>query len=390
MDWKQLLESGRLGDPGTGPQTMRNEFQRDFDRLVFSTMFRRMNGKTQVFPLPGSDTTHSRLTHSLEVSSVGRSLGSLIGQQLPGCNHECTAAVVAAASVAHDVGNPPFGHSGEAASADFFHSSSGRRFLEGLTEAEVADFTRFEGNALGFRLLTRTNPRQSNWKGGLQLTFATLGAFSKYPRPSLPKGRDSIASEKKFGYFQSEAGLFDEISLRLGLIPRPDCGWCRHPLAFLMEAADDICYHILDLEDGFRLNLVSYEHAEHLLRGVADLPPSPVSSKTFNGILDPRERVGYLRAKAINNLVSQVASVFIASHTELLEGRYDKPLLADSPSQPAIDAMKEATHKLIYPHRPVIEIEAAGYRVLGGLLEDFLGAACEHPRSKRSEKIISL
>ena len=393
MNWKQLLNAHRLGDPKTTTQYgARNDYQRDFDRVVFSTPFRRMDGKTQVFPLPESDTTHNRLTHSLEVSCVGRSLGRIAGETLVahGLLPEESSSIVAAASLAHDLGNPPFGHSGEAAIADFFERSKpSEPYLAGLTEDECADFTRFEGNALGFRILARTKPLQSDRTGGMQLTLATLGAFSKYPRPSLPMGKNDSASGKKFGYFQSEKETFELVANSLGLVVAPDCGWRRHPLAFLMEAADDICYRILDLEDGFRLKLVSFERTQELLQAVADLTPSPTTRK-LDRIWDRKEKISYLRAKAINNLVMQVAEVFVANEDAILAGEYDKPLLMAAPAYAETEAILTESKQYIYSHRPVVEIETAGYRVLGGLLEDFLDAALEFPRSKRSKKVISL
>jgi dGTPase len=392
MSWARLLSAARFGNPHAAVQPKaRSAFQRDFDRLVFSTPFRRMHGKTQVFPLPESDITHTRLTHSLEVSSVGRSLGRLVGEDLadPDVDSESLAAIVSAASLAHDLGNPPFGHSGEDAISDFF-TVSGGHFLNGLNEAQQTDFTRFEGNALGLRLLAQTKDRRSAWPGGLQLTFATLGAFVKYPKASLPTGRKGRASEKKFGYFQSEATLFADIALHLGLIEKPDIGWSRHPLAFLMEAADDICYNIIDLEDGFRLGLVAFDDSVRLLRGVADMLPSPTSDETLAGIRDRNEQLGYLRAKAINNLAFQCADVFVHNHPAIINGEFDTALIEYTPAYAALKEIKATTRSVIYPYRPVVEIETAGFRVIGGLLEDLLGAAWEHPRSKRSTKVLSL
>jgi dGTPase len=392
MKWPQLLNPNRLGNPGAvAGLEARNQFQRDFDRLVFSTPFRRMHGKTQVFPLPESDITHTRLTHSLETSCVARSLGSIAGGRLnqEDIDRDSLATIVSAAALAHDIGNPPFGHSGEAAIAEYF-GDAGKKYIKGLAAAQMADFTAFEGNALGFRLLTRTKPRHSDWPGGLQLTYATLGAFTKYPKGSLPVGRDGRASEKKFGYFQSDSETFRDVATELGLAETPGYGWARHPLAFLVEAADDICYRIIDLEDGYRLGLVPFDATFKLLRAVADLSPYPTDEATIGGLRDRNEQIGYLRAKAINNLVFQVADLFVSRHDAIIAGEFDTPLVELTPACNELATIKSATAELIYPHRPVVAIETAGFRVLGGLLADFLGAIWEHPRSRRGAKILSL
>lgn len=391
MNWDQLLSGERLGGFGTDSPKVRTRFQRDFDRIVFSTAFRRMHGKTQVFPLPRSDLTHTRLSHSLEASSVARSLGTIVSNRiaLKGCNPSDISEILAAAALAHDIGNPPFGHSGEDAIQQFF-LTGGKHFLSSLTPAERGDLECFEGNALGFRLLTHTRPRQSNWLGGLQLTTATLGAFTKYPRGSMPKGNPGLASEKKFGFFQAEADTFSTVASKLGLKRKPDGSWCRHPLAHLLEAADDIAYRIIDLEDGYRQNLIPFDLAARLLRAIADAPPYPTSEATLGGILSRDEQVGYLRAKSINNLVHQAADAFVNHHDEILAGVYDEPLMEHIPSHPGVEAIRQTCEEVIFVHRPVIEIEAAGFQVIGGLLDDLVPFVWEHPRSKRAEKVLGL
>jgi dGTPase len=352
-----------------------------------------MHGKTQVFPLPASDVTHTRLTHSLEVSCVGRSLGALAAATLEKQGAvglpDGFAEVVAAASLAHDIGNPPFGHSGEAAIGEFFRST-GNYLLEHLPAESHNDFLAFEGNAMGFRLLARTPPRRSTWPGGMQLTYAVLGAFSKYPKGSNIKGRDGMVSEKKYGYFTSEAATFADVASKLGLVPRSNAGWSRHPLAFLMEAADDICYRVIDLEDAYRRGIVGFEETSEYLSGVANQPPRPVDPETFAGILAHDERIAYLRAKAINNLIHQCAQVFADNGAEIMSGGFDKPLTDLIPARDALKKVRDAVQEKVYPHRPVLQIETAGFRILDGLLEDFIGAAWDHPTSKRSAKVLSL
>lgn len=391
MNWDQLLSGDRLGGFGTDSPNVRTRFQRDFDRIVFSTAFRRMNGKTQVFPLPRSDITHTRLTHSLEAASVARSLGTIVSNQMgiEGANDNDLSEILAAATLAHDIGNPPFGHSGEDAIQQYF-LTAGSHFLSVLNAAECRDLQCFEGNALGFRLLTHTRPRQSRWGGGLQLTMATLGAFMKYPRGSLPVGTGALASEKKFGFFQAEAETFETVATRLGLKQKGNETWHRHPLAFLLEAADDISYRIIDVEDGYRQNLVPFDATFQLFRAIANAAPSPTSEQTLAGLLSRDEQIGYLRAKAINNLVHQAAAEFVEHHDDILAGEYDQPLLAQVPSNQDIDAIKRTCEELIFVHRPVVEIEAAGFEVIGGLLADLVPLLWEHPRSKRAAKVLGL
>jgi dGTPase len=392
MEWSRLLNVERFGHQGSDLQPGRTEFQRDFDRLIFSTSFRRMQGKTQVFPLPESDSTHTRLTHSLEVSCVARSLGSMAARrvELEDVDPEAVSALVAAAALAHDCGNPPFGHSGEDAIAEFFRGPRGSALIAGLNAAERTDLTSFEGNALGFRLLTRTRPRQSDWPGGMQLTLAVLGAFTKYPKASIPRGNAGRISQKKFGFFQSEAQTFATIAEKLGLNTNDVEGWCRHLLAFLTEAADDICYTIMDLEDGVRLGLVDQERAEAVLAAIGDVRIPPTNGDTLGGIKEPHERIGYLRAKAINRLVNQAVDVFVRNVDAILTGSFDKPLLDLVDSFQILEQIREVTAACIYPHKPVVEIETAGFRVLGGLLEDFLDAVLENPSSKRAKKVRAL
>ncbi len=271
MTWPQLLSSHRLGQKQDAHDQSRSAFEQDYDRIIFSHPFRRLQDKTQVHPLPVEDFVHTRLTHSLEVSSVGRSLGKKVGEQIlkrhPELNENFSlfdfGAIVAAASLAHDLGNPPFGHAGEDAISDFFlQHPKGQSLKPFVNENACADLTQFEGTAQGFRLL---NQKQY----GLKLTAATLGAFTKYPCPAFFPGREkSKKSQKKFGYFESEKEIFETVATQLGLTKINDHSWNRHPLAFLVEAADDICYGIIDLEDGCRLGLVSIEEAVELMAAI--------------------------------------------------------------------------------------------------------------------------
>ncbi|MDR1890040.1 MAG: dNTP triphosphohydrolase, partial [Zoogloeaceae bacterium] len=366
--WQKLLSAERLG-AGSGPSAPeRTAFQQDYDRIVFTSAFRRMKDKTQVFPLSRSDYVRTRLTHSLEASCVGRSLGAVVGReiiarhQLEGVESADFGAIVAAACLAHDIGNPPFGHAGEDAIREWF-KASGLLEKYDLTPAELADLTQYEGNAQGFRILTRL---QNPDNPGLQLTSAVLATFTKYPRASWLEAPLSGASGKKFGFFQDDAAAFARVAATTGLGERSPAAWYRHPLAFLVEVADDTCYLVVDLEDAARLGFVRTEDAETLL---ADLAGDSVSgSSKLARLAEPKERIEYLRAKAIGRLLEGAAAVFLENEADILAGRFDKSLLEASPAAVPLQAIKEIARENIYVARPALEIETAGFEVLGGLL----------------------
>ena len=394
MDWDKLFSSKRLGGFSKSPDSRpgkategRSEFQKDFDRVVFSTEFRRLQNKTQVVPLPENDFVHTRLTHSLEASCVGRSLGKIVGDRVIRSNETyftelgVTAsdfeAVVAAACLAHDIGNPPFGHSGEEAISEYFRSQKAVKFLDGLSEKQIADLQNFEGNAAGFRLLTYTSPSHSEINFGLGLTFATLGAFTKYPKESLPVLQESRnASEKKYGFFQSEQEVFKEIAAELGLLLKADgadYGWHRHPLAFLVEAADDICYSIVDLEDGYKLGRVGFRTTEDFLLAIIGKSFTKLESN-YKKIIDEKEKIGFLRALAINKLIWQCADLFSENAAGILSGSFDSHMTDGIPATPTLVEIERLSVKDIYKAQPIIEIEIAGFEVLAGLLDVFLNA----------------
>ena len=381
MSWASLLSSARLGASSarSAPMAGRSEFQRDFDRVVFSSAFRRLQDKTQVFPLAESDYVRTRLTHSLEASSVGRSLGTLVAAGLQGRYPEIAAlsispsdvgAIVAAACLAHDIGNPPFGHSGEDAIRLFFEGHpAGQALLEPLSPREQADFLQFEGNAQGFRILTRLQNPDNH--GGLQLTLATLGAFTKYPRGALFEGESGPVSLRKHGFLAAEEELFTEVATGLALAPRGTQAWYRHPLAYLVEAADDICYHVVDVEDAYRLGILRYEEVETVLTGI--IADTDIADRLAR-MRDDKGRIAYLRARAINTLVEQVADHFLAKEAQLRQGQYDVPLLSEVKAARGMEDLRTLGEERIYMAPPVVEIEAAGFEVLAGLLAIFTGA----------------
>jgi dGTPase len=398
LEWIKLL-SGRLlgGAGGYSTDDGRSQYQRDFDRIVFCSAFRRLQDKTQVFPLPESDFVHTRLTHSLEVSCVGRSLGNIAGKVILERHPELKSKfqnynfgeIVSAACLAHDIGNPPFGHSGEDAISEYFKNGEGAVFKERINDVRKwNDLQRFEGNAQGFRIIARLqNP---DIPGGLRLTYAALAAFTKYPKESLlPKQTDTshIKSKiyKKFGFFQSEADLFRMIAEETGLAERKnDDGilwYCRHPLAFLVEAADDICYRIMDLEDGFRLGLLSYNETSDLLYPLI----KNEELRSFDE-RDQNDKIGYLRAKVINSLIREITEVFLDEEENILNGRLETDLLSMISSGKQLEIIKKISVEKIYSYSSVVERESAGFEVLAGLLDTFIKAVNDLAEGRRSAK----
>ncbi len=364
---------------GAGP---RSEFQRDFDRIVFSSAFRRMQDKTQVFPLAKNDYVRTRLTHSLEVASVGRSLGVLAGDHVLRVHPELRGAgyapgdfggIVAAACLAHDIGNPPFGHAGEAAIQHWFNTSAlGLSVLARLAPEERADFERFEGNAQTFRILARLGMPDN--AGGMQLTCATLAAVAKYPRPAhLPLAAPAGISGKKHNFFHADRERFEAMARSTGLASRDARAgsWCRHPLAFLVEAADDISYCVIDVEDAFRAGELSYAEIEPLYRGaVAD----PAAWTKAGVIASDEKRVEYLRARTIDALVSEAADAFAAREEAMLAGEFDEELIALIPHAKALEAFRTLARDRVYHSAVVLNLQSPGAAILGELLEAFVAA----------------
>jgi dGTPase len=385
MNWLNLLSSARINQRSEGGSLpSRSAFEQDFDRIIFSHPFRRLQDKTQVHPLPEQDFVHTRLTHSLEVSSVGRSLGKRAGEVIMQRHAELKenfslfdfGAIIAAASLAHDLGNPPFGHAGEEAISDFFREhAQGQAYSEKVNAAEWEDLIHFEGNAQGFRILNKD-------EYGLKLTFATLGAFTKYPCAALlPDRNKKKRSQKKFGFFQSEATHFEGLAGELQLI-RQGNSWCRHPLAYLVEAADDICYSIIDLEDACRLGLLSFDETVELLSGILRSKLDRNKLKTSSGL---NENLGILRAMTIGELIHACTEVFLSHEPDILEGTFDHALTDLCEFKDSLRQISDVSVKRIYRARHVVEIEASGHQILPGLLEEFIKAG-EHLLHKKSSR----
>jgi dGTPase len=385
MNWEQLLSLKRQGDTSKRLRKEQDDtrlgFEVDYDRIIFSAAFRSLQDKTQVIPLSKTDFVHTRLTHSLEVSVVGRSIGRLVGKkiiekypylhEIHGFQANDFGAIVAAACLAHDIGNPPFGHSGEKAIGEYFSIGKGQKFKDHLTDKQWQDLIDFEGNANGFSVLTSSRP---GIEGSLRLSYATLGAFMKYPKESLPKKPTSNIADKKYGFFQTDAAFFKEVATELGLIPNKtgnDIGYERHPLAYLVEASDDICYTIIDFEDGINLGLVSEDFAlEYLIKLVKD----SIDTQKYNTLTTKEDRISYLRALAIGNLINDAVKVFIENESVILEGNFPYALTERSKYKAQMDDIIKLSVKKIYNSREVIEKELSGYQIINNLLDKFITA----------------
>jgi dGTPase len=328
-----------------------------------------------------TDFVHTRLTHSLEVSVVGRSIGRLVGKKIiekyphlsavHGYHMNDFGAIVAAAALAHDIGNPPFGHSGEKAIGEYFSIGKGQQFKDHLTSKQWQDLIDFEGNANGFSVLTSSRP---GIEGSLRLSYATLGAFTKYPKESLPKKPTKNISDKKYGFFQSDKDFFKEVAEELGMISNKsgeDIGYERHPLAFLVEAADDICYTIIDFEDGINLGLVSEDFAlEYLIKLVKDT----IDAAKYQSLTTKEDRISYLRALAIGNLINDAVRVFVENEEAILQGKFHFALTDKSKYKAQMDDIIKLSVKNIYQSREVIEKELSGYQIINTLLDKFITA----------------
>lgn len=390
MNWQTLISSKRFGkDNKPRPlEERRTEFQRDYDRLIFSAAFRRMQNKTQVFPLPGSVFVHNRLTHSLEVSSVGRSLGTDVSRELVGRHPELAdtevtgmGAIVSAACLAHDMGNPPFGHSGERAIRTYFTEGAGRAFHDlvtpdgqQLSEAEWTDMTRFDGNANTFRLLTHHfNGRR---RGGFVMTYATLASVVKYPY-----GSDHARRKPKFGYFEAERNTFVDIAGELGIrrVSSAVDGspvYARHPLVYLVEAADDICYEIMDIEDAHKLRLLSDEQTLELFLGFFDADEGERLRSAYSSETDVDDQIVYYRSCVINALERACVQVFLQNEEAILDGTFDGSLIDHLPQslREAYRRCEETAYSRIYRCKEVTDVDLAGYRIIYTLLELFTDA----------------
>lgn len=402
MEWKNLLSARRWGQESYtmhDEDEARSQFQRDYDRLIFSSPFRRLQNKTQVFPLPGSVFVHNRLTHSLEVASVARSMGNIFFNRMKKQNPDILKEVpllseagniVAAASLAHDLGNPAFGHSGEAAISRYFTDGDGRNYEKDLNAGQWKDVTHFEGNANALRMLTHSFKGKGN--GAFALTYSTLAAIVKYPCASVAGHEKSTIYRKKYGFFQSEQDTFNNIAVELQLEKVLDNPliYKRHPLVYLVEAADDICYNIIDLEDAHRLKILSYDQVTRLLLAVCD-DPKLEGRLEADAFSDEDAKISLLRAKAINKLIFQCVDIFFNEQELILKGDFNKSLTdaLEEPVRSAWKAIEKISVQKIYNSSSVIQKEVAGYKVMAGLLEEFIPALI-HNNTHYYKKLVHL
>ena len=390
MEWKQLISNKRFGQEHKHAERHddRSEFKRDYDRLIFSSAFRRLQNKTQVFPLPGSIFVHNRLTHSLEVASVGMSIGNDISRrviqkrpELKDTLVEEIGTIVSAACLAHDLGNPPFGHSGEKAIQTFFSEGPGQKIKSMVSSEFWDDITHFEGNANAFRILThRFKGRR---QGGFVMTYSMLASIVKYPFASCLAGNHG-----KFGFFASEAESYRKIADELGIFcksaPGEPLKYARHPLVYMVEAADDICYEIMDIEDSHKLKILSFAETEHLLLSFFD---EEIQQKIRQRIIDEEltdenEKVVYMRASVIGKLENECVAAFLAHEEEILAGTFEGSLI-DHISERQKKAYKECekiSYSKIYQSKPVLDIELSGYQIMATLMEVFIEAAVNPSR----------
>ncbi len=399
MDWKKLISNKRLGQEQRHPERHddRSEFKRDYDRLIFSAPFRRMQNKTQVFPLPGSVFVHNRLTHSLEVASVGLSLGNDVAHavmktrpELAGTLLPQIGTIVSTACLAHDMGNPPFGHSGEKAIQTFFTEGAGNKLKSEVSDGFWADITHFEGNANAFRLLAHRFKGRRD--GGFVMTYATLASIVKYPFASTLTDK----GHGKFGFFCSESGIFEKIADELGIIRKSAKGepleYARHPLVYLVEAADDICYEIMDIEDAHKLKIVSYEETERLFLGFFDEKGQNHIRRRIvdEGITDANEKVVYMRACVIGALERACVEAFMRHEEDIMNGTM-KGCLVDNIEPRLAEAYQKCailSKRKIYKSKPVLDVELSGFRIMATLMEAMTDAVV-NPSRFYSRQLIS-
>jgi len=393
MNWNQLLSTKRFGMEAYHEKRAddRTEFQRDYDRLIFSAPFRRLQNKTQVFPLPGSVFVHNRLTHSLEVACVGRSLGVNVSHRLKEKKQIDTAyleeigSIVSAACLAHDLGNPPFGHSGEKAIATFFSEGNGQHLKAEMRDEEWKDCTCFEGNANAFRLLTHQFIGRR--PGGFVLTYSTLASIVKYPYASV----FSDPKKQKFGFFDSEKKDFERIATELGIprLPSNPNRFARYPLVYLVEAADDICYQIMDIEDAHKLKILTTDETIALFLGFFDEKRKARIKETMLMVTDENEQIGYLRSSVIGKLIDQCSEVFAEHEVAILNGTFDSSLIKHLPEQTAMayENCSKTAFKKIYRSSEVLDVELGGYKIILTLLDNLVTAVLS-PEKAYSQQLL--
>lgn len=400
MDWEKLLTTTRFSGRPSKSEMGRSPFNSDHDKVIFSGAFRRLAKKTQVHPLATNDHIHNRLTHSLEVACVGRSLGLRVGQELmnknrlpDGIQPSDIGDILQTTCLAHDIGNPPFGHTGEEAICHWFEND-GKKYLDKLTYAEACDLSTFEGNAQGLRILISSEYHP--YDGGMRLTYASLASFIKYPWTSLSAIDNKRPKNNKFGIFQSELNAFHEIAEVVGLVQLTGDDWyCRHPLVHLMEAADDFCYGLLDLEDGLEMGILEWDEIYSILQPVLDADHTLGLETQLNNVR-PGRRPPFIRGKVISAYIEAAVKAFMAHEEEFLAGKHNELLpLCDNAVQKSVDDAKTIAKQKIFTHPRKIELEIGAYNVIATLMEVMCHAVEEYidnPKnlSFRSRRVLDL
>ncbi|WP_291360569.1 MULTISPECIES: deoxyguanosinetriphosphate triphosphohydrolase [Acinetobacter] len=397
MRWLELLSTVRIGSKKQSTELARSPFHKDYDRIIFSQSFRQLNRKTQVHPLTQHDGIHTRLTHSLEVSCIGRSLGMLAAEKIkdqlpPWVSPADVGAIIQAACLAHDIGNPPFGHAGEYAIREWFDDVSHTDFLKDLSPEQEADVRQFEGNAQGLRLLTKIDYHPND--GGMRLTYATLGAYLKYPWLSKTMASQvylPASSRAKFGCYQAEKEILKQIAEELGLIQLGEYRYCRHPLTYLLEAADDICYALIDLEDGISLNMLNYAEVEPVfLNLLGDYgTPSEIGMPDTTW----QQKIAALRGRVMKRLVNEVTTAFARHHDQILSGQLQGTLLqyCSSDIESGINRAKELARDKIFEHPQKAGLEIIAHQSLQNILDAFIPLTTPHKNlSFKEQRLMSI
>jgi dGTPase len=406
--WERLLTTKRLGTDDADT-IERDSFEIDQDLITFSQPFRRLKDKTQLYPMAENDHVRTRLSHSLEVASVGQTLGSFIGSKIierhkldPSKYHrERFGSVVKAASLAHDIGHPPLGHIGEEAIREWFRSARGKELVDSLGGPIQKDLQWFEGNAQGFRIITQIENNKNN--GGLRLTCATLAALMKYPWGVDHPHAAKFGTNRKFGFFEPEKEYAKQVAEAVGIPAVDSYGWVRHPLAYLAEAADDICYLLSDLEDGIDAGDYGEKEFYTLLIPFLKEQKALAGWKTkYDKLGHANQRISFLRSNCMRALVEQVADVFLANEAAIIEGSYydkskDKgfyrPLLSeigDTKTNKFLKKLRTIPGKRLYNGPRKLYIETAYYRVTHGLLDAFTEAVLDKSKSIKHKHLQKL
>ncbi len=419
MNWKELLCDERIRTGKSKNSTssdLRTEFEKDYHRIIGSASFRRLQDKTQVFPLDKSDFIRTRLTHSLEVSSFAKSLGQNVGQKIIDLGidpefgikeKEDICTILQCAGLIHDIGNPPFGHFGESAIQDWCRDNLDKIYYKSekitniLNEQQLNDFYNFEGNTQALRVVSKLHFLVDEY--GMNLTKALLGTIIKYPVSSLETDKKSgDIRTKKMGYFYADKDTFEDIINSLGTNGR------RHPLTFLLEAADDIAYKTADIEDGLKKGCYTYAT---LLSELKNDSEYDIADSAYHKLIDSLEyrydkaiRLGYEQPDvyAVQNWavsvqghsIYSVSDNFIAHYDEIMSGNYKTDLFNGTDIDGLLDKLGEIAFKYAFTSRPIYKLEIAADTIFNFLLDRFMNSVIYYDTDTKlstvGNKVVSL